>query len=568
MLSNYTVKIGGEAGFGIMAAGKVLSKIATRSGYYAHTYSEYPSLIRGGHNVIQVTLSDEPVYSQYETTDFLIALNQETIDLHKDELVKDALVLYDHRSDVDVSSLPKGVEVVEIPLVDIVLEVEGSLIMRNTVALGAAIGLLGGNLQHLLDMIEEQFGHKKQEIIDINHKACKKAHDYAVKKYKKDVLGVLKQKEKVEPQVTMTGNEAIGLGAMAAGLSFAAIYPMTPTSNILHTLAPHQEKLGFIYKQPEDEIAAINMAIGAAYAGARTMVATSGGGFALMSEGFGLAGLTETPVVIIEGMRGGPGTGLPTWTEQGDLRFVLHAHQSDFPRIVLAPGDIEECFHTTMKAFNLAEKYQTPVIVLADKYNLEGTQSTPPFNYDSFEIDRGKFSSKLIDGYKRYELAEDGISLRSTPGTGNHFVANSDEHDAYGYSNEEIQNRNEQMEKRMQKLITCANEDMEKPVLHGPKDAKNTIVSWGSNKGPILEALKALNDVNFLQLLWVNPFPTEEITKILKKADKILNVECNYTAQMGGLIKERTGIEIKENLLKYDGRPFYPHEIIDRVKSL
>ncbi len=569
MNTAYTFKIGGEAGFGVMSAGLVFSKICTRSGLSIFNYSEYPSLIRGGHNVMQTSVSDKPVFSQYAHTNFLVALNQETLDLHAQELVADAGVLYDTESKIDCSTLPSHVNKFEIPLLQIVRDVNGSFVMRNTVAMGAVVALLGGDLGHLKDLISEEFGAKKEELIKINHRACELAYDYAKKTYGSKAHNLFSQTpHEIKQQLVLTGNEAIALGALAGGVNFVSIYPMTPTSNILHTLAPLQEKYGFIYKQPEDEISAINMAIGAAFAGARSMVATSGGGFCLMAEGYGLAGITETPVVIIEGMRPGPATGLPTWTSQGDLKFVLNAHQDEFPKIIIAPGDLEEAFHYTMQAFNLAEKYQTPVVVLVDKYLCESQASVAPFDYTNYKVSRGKTTLEADANFKRYALSEDGISTRTFPGTGNHFVANSDEHNDEGYSTEEITTRNEQMNKRMQKLSTCAKEDMPKPQLFGPKDAELTLVSWGSNKGPILQAMNELKNVNYLHLTWVNPFPTQEVLEALEGAKTILNVECNYSGQMAGLIKERTGINIKNHMLKFDGRPFYPEEIIKKVKEL
>jgi 2-oxoglutarate ferredoxin oxidoreductase subunit alpha len=343
---------------------------------------------------------------------------------------------------------------------------------------------------------------------------------------------------------------------------------MTPTSAILQTLAPLQEHYGFIYEQPEDEIAALTIAIGASFGGARSLVATAGGGFCLMTEAYGLAAMTETPVVIIVGMRGGPATGLPTWTEQADLQFVLHAHQGDFPRIVLAPGDTREVFQCMADAFNLADIYQCPVIVLLDKYLCESHISTPAFSYPGYAINRGKLVTSKQDNYARYALSEDGISPRSLPGVGNFSPANSDEHNTLGYSVEDSKNRLDQMNKRMQKITTCANDHMQDPVLHGDPNAPITIVSWGSNKGPICEALKKVTHANFLQLTWLNPFPVEAVTKYLKNAKHIVNLECNYSGQMGGYLREKTGLNITHNFLKYDGRPFYPEEIVTKLNSL
>lgn len=622
MQSLFSFKIGGPAGYGIMSAGLTFSKIATRSGYHIYDYTEYPSIIRGGHNVMQTVVGEGPVFSPVQHTDFLVALNQESIQLHQHELAQDAGILYDSERDFDTSSLlelpnASSLNLFAIPLVKIAKDLGGIEVMRNTVAMGATMALLGGELQLLKDLIAEEFADKKPEITELNHRACQAGYDYAMTNFKDKVKGILKNKhtppqqaddpsqEGVAPdnktskletensKLVVTANEAVALGAIAAGLHFAAIYPMTPTSNILHALAPHQEKFGFVYKQPEDEISGINMAIGAAFAGARAMVATSGGGFCLMTEGYGLAGITETPLVIIEGMRGSPATGLPTWTEQGDLRFILHAHQGDFPRIILAPGDAAEAFHLTMRAFNLAEKYQTPVVVLVDKMLCESHQSFSFFNYDKYQIDRGKLTFEQVEDYQRYAPSDDGISMRSVPGVGNHFVANSDEHNTNGYSEESSGNRLQQMKKRMQKLQTCTDQDMEKtPILHGPADADITIVSWGSNKGAILQAMKWLNEgsptpgvenletpgingsqtstptVNFIQLQWINPFPIESVREKLTKAKYLINIECNYSGLMAGLIKQHTGIDIPDKMLKYDGRPIYPEEIIAKIMSV
>ena len=517
---------------------------------------------------MQISVSDKEVFAPTQHTNLLVALNQETIDLHYHELVEGGFLLFDVVSNLDTSKVSNNVHIFPIPLAKLAESNGGSPLMSNTVALGATIGILGGDIAHLKNLLSEEFAKKGEEVTQQNHAAALAGYDYARDHFAQFTTSTLKPKEEHSPLMVVNGNQAAALGAVAAGLQFAAIYPMTPTSNILHTLAPLQKEYGFIYKQPEDELAAINMALGASFAGARSLVATSGGGFCLMSEGYGLAGLAELPVVIIEGMRGAPATGIPTWTEQGDLRFVLHAHQGDFPRIVLAAGDAKEAFDLTMQAFNLADIYQTPVLILVDKHICENDQSYELFDYSGYEVDRGKFTTEKIENYQRFALSSDGISLRSTPGTGNHLLANSDEHDPYGYSNEEIENRNQQMQKRMKKLETCAQNHMPAPQLFGPDKADVTIVSWGSNKGSILQAIEQFDNVNFLHLTWVNPFPTQAVRERLQKAKYLINVECNYTAQMGGLIKERTGIEILDNYLKYDGRPIYPEEIIEKVNKV
>ena len=566
-----SVKIGAEAGQGVKSAGLMLAKLAIRSGYHIYNHIEYPSLIKGGHNVLQVNISKEEVTAPRKVNDILIALNQDTINKHVTEFAGEAGLIYDSEAKIDTSKVPSTVALIGVPLSKIAKEAGNSDLLINTVALGAVTAVLGDNLIILNGLISEEFGSKGDEVVKVNVTAAENGFKFVTENYKqhlKNSLSPLESLSNFVPYMAIDGNESVALGAISAGLQYAAIYPMSPISNILAVLAENQEKYGYIYKQPEDELSAINMAIGASYAGARAMTSTSGGGFCLMTEGYGLAGMTETPLVIIEGMRPGPATCLPTWSDQGDLQMILNAHQGDFPRIVLAAGDAKEVFELTMKAFNLADKYQTPVVLIIDKNICENAQSFPLYEYPEYKIDRGKLNMQKIEGYKRYASDPEGISQRTIPGVGNFFIANSDEHDEEGYSNEESDNRNRMMEKRMTKLKTCKEQDMEKPQLFGPESAEITIVSWGSNKGTITQALKSLENVNYVHINWMSPFPAEALTEMLSKSKYILNVECNYTGQMERLIRENTKININESFLKYDGRQIYPEEIIDKVNNI
>lgn len=569
MKSSFVITIGGEAGFGIMSAGLTLSKIATRSGFSSFGYSEYPSIIRGGYNVMHVAVGgDEAVRAPKKSVDFLIALNQESIKQNAAAMQHDACVIFDADQKITTNALAPSITKVPVPLNRFAKEIGGSILMRNTVALGALVALAGGDLNILKKLIDEEFSAKKKDIALRNKKCAEAGFAFVKKEFYKQIKTDLKPRSKKTERLVMTGNDAIALGAIAAGMQFAVIYPMTPTSSILSILAPLQEEYGFIYKQPEDEIAALTMAIGASFAGARSMVATAGGGFCLMTEGYGLAAMTETPVVIVVGMRGGPATGLPTWTEQGDLQFVLHAHQGEFPRIVLAAGDIDEAFHLTMEAFNLADKYQTPVIVLVDKHLCESYGNAAPFSFGKYKLNRGKTLLKYKEDYPRYALTKDGISPRAFPGSGNHILANSDEHNERGFTDESAANRNHMMRKRMQKVITCADEDMPEPTIFGPKDADLTIVSWGSNKGVILDAIQLYKNVNYLHITWMNPFPTEFIEKFLMQGQKVAIFECNYAGQLDQLIKEKMGIDIPEKWFKSDGRPFFLEEVVKKINQL
>ena len=563
-----SIKIGAEAGQGVKSAGLMLAKLATRSGYHIYNHIEFPSLIKGGHNVMQVNISKEPVTAPKKSNDLIVALNQDTINRHLGEFTSGAGLLFESGGKIDTSKVPPKVILFGVPFSELAQKNE---LLINTVALGAVTAILEGNLTTLIQLITEEFGGKGEEIVKSNISAAQNGFDYTSKHYKQHLKQNLKPLDTLNtfiPNMVVNGNEAVALGAIAAGVQYAAIYPMSPISNILHVLAENQEKYGFVYKQPEDEISAVNMAIGASYAGARSMTATSGGGFCLMTEGYGLAAMTETPLVIIEGMRPGPATGLPTWSDQGDLQMILNAHQGDFPRIVLAAGDSKEAFDLTMQAFNLADKYQTPVVLLIDKNICENDQSFPLLDFSGYKIDRGKYLTTATPDYKRYKFAKDGVSARSIPGTGNFFVANSDEHDEEGYSTEESELRMRMMEKRMTKLATCKQQDMAAPELFGPKDADITIVSWGSNKGSILQALKELKNVNYAHITWLSPFPSEALTKLLANSKYILNIESNYSGQMANLIRMHTNIVINESLLKYDGRQLYPKEIIEKINAI
>lgn len=571
-----TWKIGGEAGFGIMVSGSTFSRSLARAGLYLVETSEYPSLIRGGHNTVAITFSEEPIFAPYKPVDLLVALNKETVTFHKDELSEGASILYDGTSyDISDQNLRSDVVLFSIPFGKLIRESGGEMIMRNTVALGASIAVLGLPFKHLADILTAQFSRKGEKVVDFNVTVAKLGYDYILSNYKDKIKEML-PKQKESPEMVVTGAEASGLGAIAAGVKFFAAYPMTPINALLTYMAAVQVKGNFIYKQPEDEIAAINMAVGASFSGARAMVATSGGGFSLMVEGTSLAGMTEQPVVIIMGMRPGPATGLPTWTGQADLHFVLNASQGEFPRIVLAPGDMEETFELTAEAFNLADRYQTPVFVLVDKYLFEARFTTDVFHPEKIAIDRGKLLSydeqvKTPD-HNRFALTEDGISPRGIPGRpGGVFRSNSDEHNEAGYSDEEALNTAHMIEKRMKKQ-KMAEMAVSAPLIYGESDAQITLIGWGSTKGAAREAIKRLSEknikCNYVQMNYLNPFPSESLEKILKNAKKVVDVEGNHNGQLADLIRMKTGIYIKDRILKYDGRPFYPEDIIEGIKHI
>ncbi|HLC86056.1 MAG TPA: 2-oxoacid:acceptor oxidoreductase subunit alpha [Candidatus Nanoarchaeia archaeon] len=574
MINKLAWKIGGEAGYGIMGTGQMFAKLCMRSGLYAFMTHDYPSLIRGGHNTSSVRAQDVQVTSHTDNYDILVALNKETIDLHKNEVTENGGIIYDNE-ETKLDDLVNGVRLFGVPLMKISREIAGERLLRNTVALGASVALFKMDIDLLNEIIKETYSKKGENVLKMNIEAAKRGYEYIRKNYGNDFkIEVIKKERK--NTIFLTGNEAISIAAIKAGLKFHAQYPMTPSSQILQYLINKANDYGVVALQLEDEISVINTALGASWAGARSMVATSGGGFCLMSEAFGLAGMVELPLVIIMGQRGGPATGLPTKTEQGDLKFVLNAAQGEFPRIVAAPGDVEECFYLTLDAFNLADQLQNPVIILHDQYLANNGKTVEKFNTLKYRIERGLIISdktlENVNDFKRYKHEDGAVTWRSLPGQKNGmYSCGSDEHDEYGQICEDPENRNRIMQRRMRKLEYAKKLIGTKGVnFYGPEAADLTLVGWGSTKGRILEAVKQLNNkgikTNFLQIVYMSPFPARQVTKVLEKSKKILLFEENYSGQLGGLIAEHTGVKIKNLYTKYSGVPFSPTEIYEKAK--
>lgn len=564
------VKIGGQAGAGIKAAGLILGKSCFKAGLAVFGYSEYPSLIRGGHNSYQLNIGQGEVFSATKKIDILVALNRETVELHKDELNRGGVVISD-----GLNLNPKDfgdVELINIPLVDLAKKAGGEMV-RNVVALGGVVKLLGLDLELFNKGLAEEFGDKGKKVVEMNKKAAKLGYDLVQKVGDLDVAE-WKLGKRAERDYILTANEATAYGMIQAGCKLYAAYPMTPSTSIMHVLAKKQRDFNLIMHQSEDEISAIGAAIGASAAGVRAATGTSGGGFALMVENVGLAAMTETPLVIIESQRPAPATGLPTWTEQGDLKFVINAGHGDFPKIVIAPGDAEEAFYMIQEAFNLADKFQLPVIFLLDKLLSESDFVLRNVDVGRVKIKReGLVSDKdlgRIKDYKRYEMVGSGISKRAVPGQlGGVHVINSDEHDEYGFSNEESQVRQGMMDKRFNKLKLIEGE-LPEPKVYGPAQAELTIVGWGSTKGVVVDAMSAAGStksINFLHMSYVWPFPGRRVKTILEKANNVLLIENNMVGQLGNLIRQETGVEIKNRFLKYDGRPFFREEVMKEIKK-
>jgi 2-oxoglutarate ferredoxin oxidoreductase subunit alpha len=561
--------VGGEAGQGVQAAGFILAKTLARGGYNVFADQDYESRVRGGHNFFRVRCREGQVGAVCETVDILIALNRETIDLHVKELAGDGVAVFDDGgAGAGVDSRFLG-----IPMERIARDAGGSDLMANTVALGAALGVAGCDLGIATETVRDFFG--PGPVGEANAAAIAAGRDYASAH-----LEGLPRRELPRPgggrRMLMNGNEALALGAVAAGCRFMAAYPMTPATSIMEYLANKAEDLGVVVLQPEDEIAAVNMVVGAAFAGVRSMTATSGSGFCLMVEGLGLAGMTETPIVIVDAQRPGPAIGLPTRTEQSDLEFVVHASHGEFPRAVLAPATVEQAFWLTAKAFNLAEKYQLPVIVLTDQHLASSYATVEKFDPTKIGIDRGELLSidqaRSGDHYKRHLMTGSGVSPRSLPFEARALVAtDADEHDEDGHMIEQAEIRTAMVQKRLRKMKGLL-KDIGPPLVYGSRGAEVTLVGWGSTFGALREAVELGIedglDVNLVHFSEIWPFPGESAADVLSEAKRVYTVENNATGQLARIIRGETGQQVSGEILKFDGRPFSPADVLGRLREL
>lgn len=568
--------VGGPAGAGVASVGLLFAKCLQKAGLSVFGTNDYPSLIKGGHNIYAVSVSPEPIHCLVGQPDIIIALDKRTVELHAASLTEGGALIYDSNKvpDPRAAAGRNGVHFIGAPLTEMAAKAGGE-IMFNTVALGASMGILGLDFSILENMMGKIWARKGQQVVDANVAAARAGYDFS----KSALSGPFKAQidfVKRDKTLFMNGNEACVAGALASGCKFVAEYPMSPSSSILHLMAGHETEYDVIVKQTEDEISAANMIAGAGFAGARAMTATSGGGFSLMAEALGMMGMMEVPAVIFESQRAGPSTGLPTYTEQADLLFAIHASQGEFPRVVVAPGDAQECYVEAFNAFNIAELLQLPVVVLLDKYVSESSFTCDNFSKLRLKVERGKLMSdeKLASApqpFKRYEFTANGISPRSIPGQkGGMHVCSSYEHDETGFTSEDGENRVKQIDKRAKKLSTIP-EAFIAPSFHGASEAIADIllVCWGSTKGPMLEALKMLEQKGIaartMHIRYASPLPAATILKALTKAKNTIIFEGNSTAQMRSLIFQKTGYYIEKTCLRYDARPFTPDEIAERA---
>jgi 2-oxoglutarate ferredoxin oxidoreductase subunit alpha len=572
------IGIGGAAGQGIATPGDILARIFVRRGLHVNAYNAYQSIIRGGHIFLTLRTSDEPVLSQGDKFDVLVPLNQDTMNRHLRLMRQGSAVLFNSDT-ITPGVVADGVQLCPFSVKKLAPSIRGDLV-QNTIALAAILKLVKVDFEILEEILTLQFKRRGAEAVKENVSVARAGYDYAAAHFTPFPYALPDMGKRL---AFFEGNQALAMGGAAAGVKFYCAYPMSPASGVLHWMSRHARQLGIMVRQVEDEIGVINMAIGAAHTGARAMCATSGGGFALMTEALGAAAMMEIPVVCINVQRAGPATGVPTKTEQGDLWQVLGAGQGDYPRIIVAPTNIVDCFKLVPKLFNLVDKFQCPGIILSDLLLSEGRASADPAELDfKVPIDRGEViglngDKPPVNGsFKRYLVTKSGISPRALPGTrGFTHVVATDEHDEDGVliSDEftDPHKRQSSHEKRMRKMEGVL-PLLPAPELYGPADAQVTLLGWGSTEGVIHEAMQQLTDagvsVNNLQIRWLVPLHADAIESILSRCRKVIIVENNYSGQFARYLRSETGFAAAGHIRKYDGEPFMPHHIADGVKAI
>jgi 2-oxoglutarate ferredoxin oxidoreductase subunit alpha len=576
--SEFVIGIGGAAGDGVASAGNTLALSAARQGQGVYAYNSYQSVIRGGHSYLRMRISAHKPLNHGDQVDGLIALNQDTLDRHLRELTAGGAALFNSAKIKPDYDPPAGVQLCPLPVPELTPAYRELPVMQNTVAVGAVIRLMGLDFTGLESVLQTTFA-KKPAVVKVNVDAARAGFEYADKHFRPFARPLTKSDQK---WAMMTGNELLAMGAAFAGCKFYCAYPMSPATHVLEWFAAHGKELGICVRQVEDEISVINMTIGANHMGVRGMCATSGGGFALMTEAIGMSSIFETPVVVINVMRAGPSTGVPTKTEQGDLNQAFGASQGDYQRVILAPLSMPDCFVTPALAFNLADRYQIPVTILSDLLMSEGNETVDPAILNvEFSIDRGELITEANgqangEPYLRYKNTESGISPRAIPGLPGHlYVAATDEHDEDGVLLSDVYTdtvrRKKMVDKRVRKMGTIF-QHLPPPLCEGPADAEVTLVGWGSTWGVIKEAAERLTregvSTNYLQVKVIVPLQTDRISKILARSRRIIVVENNQGGQFARHLRAETGIAANGHIRKYDGEPFEPKHVVAAVRQV
>ena len=570
---DFVMAIGGAAGQGIATPGNILARLFTRRGLHFNAYNAYQSIVRGGHIFLTTRISTEEIYSHGDKLDMLICLNQDTMDRHLGLMGKGGIVIFNSDT-IKAGDAAEGVQLCPVPVKDFAGGSRNKLI-QNTISLGVILSLLGMDFELLEQALSHQLQRKGQEVVDENVNAARAAYEYANSNFQPHTEAV---PDGLKPKALWTGNDALAMGGAAAGVKFYCAYPMSPSTGVLHWMAKNARDLDIMVRQAEDEIAVANMVIGAAHTGARAMCATSGGGFALMTEAIGAASMMEIPCVFINVMRAGPSTGVPTKTEQGDLWQALGASQGDFERLIAAPTDALDAYNTIPEIFNLCDRFQCPGIVLTDLLISEGTFSADPDSINlQQEINRGEIITEPSEdsSYLRYKYTDSGVSPRALPGLEGHVhVVATDEHDENGVliSDEftDPHKRRLMVEKRARKLSNIV-DNIAPPQLEGPENAEVTLIGWGSTQGVIKEAISQLAEqgiiANQLAIKWIVPFHAQAVIDVVENARNTIVVENNYSGQFFRYFRSETGLNVNGHIRKYDGEPFMPHHIVDGVKE-
>ncbi|TFG49011.1 MAG: 2-oxoacid:acceptor oxidoreductase subunit alpha [Candidatus Brocadiia bacterium] len=556
----------GEAGQGIQTVEFLLTRIMKLCGFNVYAAKEYMSRVRGGQNSTEIRISGSGVNAFVDRIDILAALNKGALQHVQKRISPQTLILAEKQNVPPEFDNGSG-RFFDTPFTAAAIEI-GDKLYSNMIAVGVLAGILKVDLPVVAEYVKTFFVKKADDVVRKNITAVTKGYDFGLGLIKAGHINIdIQSNEEIKNDILINGAQAVSLGAVAGGCNFITSYPMSPSTAVLVFLSSYAESFGIVAEQAEDEIAAINMAIGAWYAGARAMVTTSGGGFALMTEGVSLSAMLETPVVIHLAQRPGPATGLPTRTEQGDLELALYAGHGEFPRILLSPGSLEQAFDLSRRAFALADKYQSPVFILTDQYFIDSY-----YNIKSLDLSKLKIEKHIIEApadYKRYELTDNGISPRGVPGFGKGLVCvDSDEHDEEGHITEDLDLRVSMVDKRLKKLLAIKNDEIP-PMLIGPEEYNNLVICWGSTLHPVEEALKILNrdGLAMLHFSWIYPLP-DVTAKYLEKAQKVMIVENNATSQFAKLIRLCTGFEIENKILKYNGLNFTVEELVEKIGKI
>ncbi len=567
-MDDLTIKIAGEAGQGTQTIGAALCRLFNKAGSYIFSDQDVMSRIKGGNSFFRLRISRKPLYAPRDKSDIVVALDKSSVALHREKMSSGGILVLD-RKKFNITDTDKIF--FDAPLYDMANKIGGSELFVSSAALGVLCGIIKIEFKYLDGILRSVFSAKSEEVIAKNIEAARAGYDFSGVNFKSDIFAI--KEGSAKENLLMNGNEAIALGAIRAGCKFYSAYPMSPSTSIMNFMADHAKKFNIVVEQAEDEIAAINMIIGASYAGVRSMTATSGGGFALMAEGLSLAGMTETPIVAVDAQRPAPATGFPTRTEQADLDFLIHAGHGEFARAIFAPGTVEEAFYLTVKAFNLAEKYQIPVLIMTDQHLAESYRNIEKFDFNKAKVKRyiisKEDSAKIVD-YKRYQLTESGVSPLAVPSWINGVIyADSDEHTEEGHITEDAQIRVKMVEKRFYKKMAGLSGEIEKPAGYNIEGAEILLVGFGSTYGIMRETSDAIKGrkVGFIHLSQVWPFPAAEMTALLKDSKKAITVENNAGGQLARLIRRETGVNIEKSILKFDGRPFDLDYLIQRVSE-